>query len=669
VTKPVTINGQSQSGFAGAPVIELANGTGNPGVVGIDVVGGGSSVLSLDVEGFGTGIRLRSGDANTVVGCILSFDSSGGTPGPSTGIQISGASAGNIVGGTGSNSANVVGGNVRGVLIVGAGTTGNLVEGNVIGIGSGGGVGAITNTVGVSIAGGATKNTIGGTSAGARNVISGNRGDGVDIDGSPTTGNVVEGNYVGVDDTGTSGLGNGANGVTVSGGAHGNRIGGTSAGARNVISANTSDGVDLTGSGTKQNLVEGNYVGTDVAGSSSLQNVRGVALLAGAQANTIGGTTAGARNVLSGNRDLGVYVDGSGTGGNVVEGNYIGTDPGGSTKVANDTGVFVAGNVTGNTIGGTAAGARNLISGNGGGVVLLGRSTILEGNWIGTDASGAAPLGNVVGGVAVAGHGNVVGGTSAAARNVVSGNDGYGVSLSGESAVVEGNAIGVDPTGTVQVPNDAGAGVLLVDGATGNTVGGTSAGARNVISGNGGDGICVCGQVTKTVVAGNYIGIDQPGTHAIPNAASGVEFAGNPSANTIGGTTAGARNVISGNDGSGVSLGSSATTRNVVEGNYIGTNPVGGAALGNGLAGVDLRGGAHGNTIGGTTAGARNVIYGNAVGVEIFDSGTSGNLVEGNYIGTNAAGSGALGNHFFGVDEGGGAGGNTIGGTSAAPGT
>src|SRR5262249_46763935 len=119
---------------------------------------------------------------------------------------------------------------------------------------------------------GATNNTVGGTTSGARNIISGNT-TGVDIDdfGIDTTGNVVQGNYLGTDYTGTQPLGNN-DGVTVDTGASYNTIGGTTSGARNVISGNVRNGIFLMGSGATYNVVEGNYVGTDVSGKVALGN-------------------------------------------------------------------------------------------------------------------------------------------------------------------------------------------------------------------------------------------------------------------------------------------------------------------------------------------------------------------------------------------------------------
>src|SRR5207244_3832248 len=128
------------------------------------------------------------------------------------------------------------------------------------------------------------------------------------------------------------------------------------------------------------------------------------------------------------------------------------------------------------------------------------------------------------------------------------------------------------------------------------------------------------------------------GTSVVPNT-FGIQIFGGASGNTIGGTAAGARNVISGNFAGGLNLGSSA---NVAEGNYVGTTASGQAALANLGVGLDVL--ASGNTIGGTAPGAGNVISGNlGNGIEIENS-SSGTVVAGNLIGTNAGGTNSIPN-------------------------
>jgi titin len=120
--------------------------------------------------------------------------------------------------------------------------------------------------------------------------------------------NKVEGNFLGTDDSGTQDLGNGINGVSLFEG-HGNTIGGTTPGARNVISGNRYDGVSIA-EGSTNNVVLGNLVGTTASGMSALGNGGGVGITR-AFNNTAGGTTPAARNIISGNgSDGGVIIYG-----------------------------------------------------------------------------------------------------------------------------------------------------------------------------------------------------------------------------------------------------------------------------------------------------------------------------------------------------------------------
>ena len=114
--------------------------------------------------------------------------------------------------------------------------------------------------------------TIGGTVAGQGNVVSSNSGNGIVLYGTGTEGNVIEGNFIGTDSSGIKAMGNGGRGVLVYDGASNNTIGGTTAGDRNIISANAEDGLYLTGTGTSGNVIEGNYIGTDVSGTKAIGN-------------------------------------------------------------------------------------------------------------------------------------------------------------------------------------------------------------------------------------------------------------------------------------------------------------------------------------------------------------------------------------------------------------
>lgn len=230
-------------------------------------------------------------------------------------------------------------------------------------------------------------------------------------------GNIIEGNLIGTDVTGTVAQGNSFGVFTID--SPGNTIGGTTAAARNVISGNSVDGVQISESSsstTTETKVLGNFIGTNVAGTVAVGNGNvGVNIVFLPFNNTVGGTTAGARNVISGNQYDVEIEDSSG---NLVQGNFIGTDATGSSALGSSgivrrNGVYISGvdePTRGNTIGGTTASTRNIISGQTFQGVLIASSeaaeNLIQGNYIGTDVSGTLDLGNQQGGVNVEGFAN-----------------------------------------------------------------------------------------------------------------------------------------------------------------------------------------------------------------------------------------------------------------------
>jgi hypothetical protein len=130
--------------------------------------------------------------------------------------------------------------------------------------------------------------------------------------------------------------------------------------------------VIINGKGTNHNQVLGNFIGTDVSGTIAVGNGRGIAILNGAGLTTVGGTTAGARNVISGNGSEGVFFNGSATNGNKVLGNFIGADISGAVGLGNaGDGISFTNLANLNDVGGTATGAGNVIAFNGGNGVFV----------------------------------------------------------------------------------------------------------------------------------------------------------------------------------------------------------------------------------------------------------------------------------------------------------
>ncbi len=616
--------------------------TGNTNASGPEVVLSGA--LQTDASTFGLGLRLSQSGV-TVKGLVIN------------------------------------GFNTRGVLITGAGATGCTVAGCYIGTNAAG-TAAVANTFeGIRIESGATGNRVGGSTAAARNVIAGNAAQGIAIRDAGTNGNFIEGNWIGLNAAGTGALPNAFAGVEISSGPQSNRVGGTAAGAGNVLSGNTAQGLAIIGANS--NLVQGNFVGTNAAGTGAVANgYSGIQIFNGAQSNTVGGTVAGARNVLSGNTNQGLAISGAGTSGNVVLGNYVGLNAAGTAAVPNIfAGVQIFGGAPNNTIGGTAVGAANVLSGNSAQGVAISDAgstgNVVAGNFIGTNPAGTAALANAYSGVGIfnAATANTIGGTASGAGNLVSGNTSQGIYIgdAGTNAnVVAGNLIGLNATGTAAVKNGF-AGVEIGNGAQNNIVGGTTAAARNVISGNQFQGVSLnTAGTTGNRISGNYIGTNPAGSAALANGSPGVQIFGSATANIIGGTAPGAGNVISGNTGGGVTISGSATATNVIAGNLIGLNAAALTALANTGDGIAIYGSAHDNTIG-ASSGGRNFIAGNSgagnsgAGVSIGGLGTNTNLVVGNNIGITPTGT-TVANTREGVtlyaDGSGGAVGNIIGGST-----
>jgi hypothetical protein len=225
-----------------------------------------------------------------------------------------------------------------GISIVG---NGNIIQSNDIGFWPGDPA-PLPNGSGISIQG--ANNLIGGTLAGDRNVVSGNTGEGVRVGNGcclSTNANVVKGNYIGTNETGTAALGN-ATGVYVSQTASNTIIGGTTASARNVVSGNLAFGIIVNGAaGT---VIQGNYIGTNAAGSGALGNHEdGILINFGARLTQVGGTASGAGNRIAFNGWNGVNVTSATTARNLIRRNSIyrntilGIDLGFDGVTANDT--------------------------------------------------------------------------------------------------------------------------------------------------------------------------------------------------------------------------------------------------------------------------------------------------------------------------------------------
>lgn len=266
ITDPVTINGTSQPGYADVPLIELfGNGAGVAHGLRIDTGAAGSTIKGLIIGGFGgSGIVVSLADKVTIQGNFIGTNAAGTAANANRddGIFLSGA-VNNTIGGTALTARNVISGNtVRGIEIFGPGATGNVIQGNYIGTNAAGAA-PIPNAIGVSIILVPANNTIGGTAAGARNVISGNTTHGIAVSGPGATGNLMQGNYIGANAAGTGPLPNGGDGISISSGSSDNAIGGSTPGAGNMIAFNKGRGVavgDNVSDGSTGNSVRGNSI-------------------------------------------------------------------------------------------------------------------------------------------------------------------------------------------------------------------------------------------------------------------------------------------------------------------------------------------------------------------------------------------------------------------------
>ena len=414
-TDAVTIDATTEPGYVGRPLVQLNGANAGLTADGLDVLGGGSTIKGLDIIRFGgAGLFISNLGGNAIQGNWIGIDMNGSAAGNSEGVIVQ-------------SDSNLIGG------------------------------------------------------AGGKNVISGNSTDGVRV-GGPSgsfTGNVVSSNFIGSDGSGHFSVGNG-DGIVIDHATHtqillntvfgnngnGVRIAnssfiavGVGAAGRNVISANGGDGVQI---GTSHDVtVTGNYIGTDATGASitdaqslSLGNSgNGINLRVGAINNTIGGSTADARNLIDGSAGNGIIVATGANAFNLIQGNYIGTDAGGTLALGGSgNGVYV-----------TSAGASiigNVISSSGGDGVVLSAAAILQGNLIGTTADGLAALPNQADGITIIGSGSTIGGPAAGQGNVIAFNLGIGVDvLSGAQNAIRGNAIfgnkmlGIDLGGDGVTPN------------------------------------------------------------------------------------------------------------------------------------------------------------------------------------------------------------------------
>ncbi|MCC7376608.1 MAG: hypothetical protein IT581_18255 [Verrucomicrobiales bacterium] len=412
----------------------------------------------------------------------------------------------------------------------------NLVAGCRFGLRPDGSAGE-PNHVAIQIAAG--DSVIGGSDAGDGNAF--RRGDvailalGANSNAGPD-GVVIEGNRFGGLSTDNTFEGNGPANAIVLANVKNCRVGGPTTGARNIFSGSKAAAILLAGADCSDNQVLGNWLGLTPSGAKvelSELNAYGIALVQGAHHNRVGGANAGSRNVISGSHDAGVIVS-LGAHDNNVEGNWIGLAGDGSGEAGNEVGVWLLAGAN-NHIGGSSAASRNVISGNFHAGVIVGRpdgwkhkvksedpgdepcvGSVIEGNWIGLDATGARAqpngrtfrlegLGVLIGRFSAE---TILGGTTVGRRNVIAGNEGPGViadAIDGARHALWGNFVGLSPDAAYGIGN-RGPG-LLVRGDPFLLVGGYG-GEPNTFTDNSGPAIELSGLKNNSrpiALAGNLM--------------------------------------------------------------------------------------------------------------------------------------------------------------------
>ncbi|MBY0525236.1 MAG: DUF11 domain-containing protein [Gemmataceae bacterium] len=514
-------------------------GTGADGKSALDTLGGN----------YFDGVHITDSDNNRIVGNVIALNE----------------------GGTGGQ-----GGPRSGVVLEGSGTYDTLVAGNFIGVGVDGLTPLGNVGAGVDIFNGAYDNQIGGPDGvglqtedpdtiARGNLISANTDDGVAISDTATTGNLVQGNFIGTTLDGEDSLPNGGNGVGIYD-APGNTL------VANLISGNNRNGVLIFGDTASFNRLEGNFIGTDKDGTTALANQwNGVEIDSGTQ-NTIGalsgGTTlsvareAGSGNLISGNIQDGIriacsdstYQGNSDADNNRILGNMVGPNLAGTGGLLDAKGLDTG---RGNGWDGVhilqsdyTLVIGNVISLNEGQEGALSSGVVIEGwiskynrvlgNFIGTNIDGTHPLRNIGAGVDIfnGAHDNQIGGPDGVGLqtaltlelepqnsedppipirmgNLISGNTGAGVSIIGDSSAgtgrnfVQGNYIGTAIDGTSAIANADG---VYIESSSDNIIGedpnDITGSAGNTIAHNKGTGAVVTesfGPATGNAILGNSI--------------------------------------------------------------------------------------------------------------------------------------------------------------------
>ena len=602
ITDQVIIDATTQPGYAGKPLVELQGSLLATRENGLSIQAGNSVVRGLAINSFpGDGILITGTGNNTIESNYIGTDLTGKLPRPNggSGVQIL-ESPSNRIGGPA--VGNLLSGNhLEGLRIWGTKSLLNSVEGNFIGTDEVGSAALANRLSGVLIASGASGNYVGlgfvDATVSKRNIISGNLDSGIRI--SNAKDNSIKGNFIGLDSTGVTPLGNQTDGMLVEGNSIGNVIGANADNINDVleknwIAGNKDNGIRLFNASNTR--IAGNWIGLDIQGEATPNAAHGI-LIDGKSSNNVVGMEYGLpeamRNVISGNARSGIEIFDST--GNRVSGNYIGTSPDGLNAVPNLDGIVVSrggvNNVIGfdiNAVGGSNSG--NVISGNTRNGVWFVESSYnrVSQNLIGLAANGLVAIPNEHSGILISSgaHDNVIGTdltewTGNLHRNVISGNMLQGVAIGGAGADnnrVTGNWIGTDVDGVRAIPNHAN-GIIIYDLAKKNKIGGTVVEQQNQIAGNQGWGVSIESNSGGTAILGNRIGIADGTLASLGNTAVGIRIS-QSSNNQIGDGTFQGSNWISNNGPVGIQIIHESSSGNSISNNYIANHSLASIDLG-----------------------------------------------------------------------------------------
>ncbi len=457
ITEGVEIDGRTQPGTGATPTVSIDGSALAGAIDGLKIMADNTVVRKLNIRKFPSdGIELRANSA-VIEGNTIGTDAAGnvGLGNKGFGILIANGSRNRI-------ESNVISANgLSGIEILGNAADNNSITDNTIGAKFGGSVALPNSGNGIVIENG-DLNIV------SRNVISGNKLAGVIFTGTAIDNQLI-GNKIGTNSAGTLAMPNFRDGVVIQSAR--NKIGGNLASLRNVISGNGKSGITIAGSEAQNNVIEGNYIGTDVSGTVAIPNVSDGIRVVNAANNRIGSSTdAAAGNVISGNGGSGISFSNAGSSRGLVVGNFIGTAADGKAALGNTgSGVQLTSGATNVQIGANTPISQNVIAANGTSGVSISKDSSnnrVSRNRIGVNVSGG-PRGNGNAGVIIQGSNNTIGGASAAFANIISSNP-QGIVLSGVNAT--NNTIAFNTIGTDSSAN-TGRGIQVSGGAASNTIG------------------------------------------------------------------------------------------------------------------------------------------------------------------------------------------------------